>query len=823
MQTHGGAEAQEVILSNERRFRVRFRIDWNRDGGFSHGLSEMSKYVEDIVTDRALKGSAPEEIMLIEGSSAAELDATIGGEYLGMQMPAIFSPYNGLSPLYTKVQIGSEVRYDIGVDTALGTVWYPQFVGNIAEITPDRKSNTVRFRALDRVEKLRRPVLLAPWAVSDYWRNRGRTLAQLADTQGFIQNCLQLCDTSATRYRPTYRAELNVPENTMDGVLIFLPFAGSIVPTVGWIDNAQAMTYPNTEGGVPMYRENAEVHPASPEPSRRPFALSAMGATTDGNALKYWVSDRSLMKIDGTHYFGMTLNTDPAFTNGSWHVTAPDSVLVEFRCGMKRVLRIHVGSNQMWTSLTNENNGFVNSTPKLNIPAGNAVDVFVQWDTTSNTGTRAYMEVGANKHVGWQYISNGYPGDDNPDPHTGLFTVYHRMSMTDVSYGFRNMYGTAPGDAGAKRNTRTAARYAAVLDAGANTLSMTPDSIQGKDAWDVIKSLAEAEFGSVFWDETGVFRFWNYNRIKALQDSPVRTIDTSQIMGLELSNSLDSVRNTYSVATKKQTTGYGNVYIARSIDEFYVPGGSTRTFAIFVDDVQMAEPRKLARHTKIPLGTPTGNTFFQWDEWSHHGYVMQLLGVSGWAEPDFVNVELDVTAWFDTRGVLMVRIVNPWSEAARLAVSNQPLTPNAESNPALRIGGTKILKFTDQSLATKDQASINNYGERNYEVSGDWYQEFYALEGLMNVLLPRTSKPIPTTQNIEIAGDPRLQLGDVLTLDDPDGMGELMRLQIFGITRRFNKNRGLVDTLSVELLRPAGVGIWDSAQYGRWDQSFIWS
>lgn len=821
MQTHGGTDAENAILAKERRFRVRLRVDWDGNGTFAHGLSEMSKFVRRASTDRALKGSAPEEIMMIEGSSAAKLDVQLGGQYAGMQFPAIFSPYNGLSPLYTKDQVGAEVLYDIGVDTALGTVWYPQFVGNISTITPDRKSNTVRITALDRVEKLRKSVLLAPWAVIDYWTTRGRTLAQLQDTQNVIQTCLQQCDVSATKYRPVYREELNVPDNGIDGVGIFVPFNGGIMPTIGWLDNLQSVEFPATEaGGPPMYvSDAAQAHPLSPDPTERVMALRGTEGVTDGDKLAYFVADRDLTRLNGTHYIGLQLMTDTSRASGSWHITAPDTVLVEYRAGHNRVLKLWIGSNQIWAQLVNENNGFQNITPKVTIPSGQeSVDVFLKFDTTTTSGTRAALRVGSTT-TGWQYISNGWPGDTPVDRLQGVMTIYHRAAMFNVCYAFRNIYGDS---AFTETSLWKQSKYVAVLDEGANTLSFNP-GVNGKDAWEVITDVAAAEFGSVLWDESGVFRFWNYNTIKAKQNTPVRTISLDDIENLTISNTLDSVRNVYSVKVGKQRSTTGVVYRAPGVDTFFVPGFSTRRFQIPVTDVLQMEPRLLLRYTKLPPGTPAGDTFGQWNEWVTHGYVMQLQGVSGWMEPNFTNVQLEVKAWFDGTGMMNLDITNPWTENARLAVSNTPTVGNADSQPAMHINGTKIVKYDDFSLTTTDRPSINKYGARNYEADGEWYQEFYDLEGLMDVLVPRTSKPIPTTDAIVIAGDPRLQLGDTLLLEDSDGFGEQLRVQVYGISREFDVQKGLTDTLSVEMLRTAGVGIWDSSQYGRWDQSFIWS
>ncbi|OXM59142.1 hypothetical protein [Amycolatopsis vastitatis] len=822
MQNQGGVAADAAITDNERRIRWRFNCDWNGTSGYDHPLSFLAMYVLEAEIDRALKGSAPEEIMLIEGSSAAELRVTIAGrdETTGLGFDAVFSPYNGLSPLYTKQQIGTECLFDIGVDTPLGTVWYPQFVGNITTIDIDRSTGEVHIAALDRVEKLRRPVVLAPWAVSDYWNNLGRITAQQADTACFIETCLQQCDTSATRYRPTTRAELDVPDGSLDGVGVFVPANGGINPTVGWLDNAPSITYPLD--GVPMYQASAQPHPASPDQSIKAMAFAAMGTNGDGDFTKYWVANRDLTRAEGSHFLGLVLSTALGFPNSTYYVTAPETVLYEYRAGGNYVFRIHLEANQVWLEVYNENTARFSTTARVTIPSGQeSVEVYATVMISQGDGIKAYIRAGVNNSgyttIGPNFDPNTYPFD----PLQGLLLVRHRVAMFDIAYAYRNLYQAtlAP-----ETNLWRQARYAAVLDRGANTLSFNP-GVNGTDAWDVITKLAAAEFGSVFWDENGVFRFWNYATVRAKQDRIVRTVSLDTLRGLEITNSLDSVRNIYSVSASKRTASAGRIYEAQSVDQFIIPGSTQRDFILYVDDVQFAEPRRLPRHTTIPLGTPTGNQFLQWsDQWSHHGYVMQLLYPEGWHEPNFVNVELDVYAFFNNDGMLVLRINNPWAETARLAVGNGDGSAVQNDNrPTLRIDGTQIIKGSDQTFRTADAGSVAKYGPRNYEATGEWYQQSYNDNGLLTVLLPRTAKPIPTTQQVSMPGDPRLQLADTLALDDPDGVGSALRLQIFGINRKLTRDSGLVDTLSVELIRPPGLGIWDSAPYGRWDQSLIWN
>src|SRR5690606_8690901 len=75
MQTHGGEAATAAIESRERQFSVRLTVDFERNGE----AVDVSDLVDNISTDRMMKGSAPEEIMLVEGSSAAELKFDLSG------------------------------------------------------------------------------------------------------------------------------------------------------------------------------------------------------------------------------------------------------------------------------------------------------------------------------------------------------------------------------------------------------------------------------------------------------------------------------------------------------------------------------------------------------------------------------------------------------------------------------------------------------------------------------------------------------------------------------------------------------------------------
>jgi hypothetical protein len=175
----------------------------------------------------------------------------------------------------------------------------------------------------------------------------------------------------------------------------------------------------------------------------------------------------------------------------------------------------------------------------------------------------------------------------------------------------------------------------------------------------------------------------------------------------------------------------------------------------------------------------------------------------------------DITFHLDGQGNATVTIWNYWEQPIRFCTES--------GAPALRVIGTKLSEIETATFTTTDRDSVLKYGARNLELSGDWYQDYYNSSGMLNKLLDRTKQPIPATDAVEIAGDPRLQLGDCVEVADPDGFGERLILQIYGIRREFDVTSGLTDNLTVEAAQPSGLGLWDSPQYGRWDETFVWS
>lgn len=810
MQTQHDAAAEEAILSSERVFRARLLIDWNQNGLFEHPLSDMSEFIVSASTDRSLSGSAPEEVMLVQGASAAELTVQLQGEYENILLPSIFSPFNTNSPLIDVPMVGAEVTYEIGVETPLGIFWYPQFVGNVRTTTPNRATNQVEITALDRVEMLRQPVKFPPYAASDYWNNTGRIEAQLIDSSWVIDHCLKHCDTSATAYRWTTRDELGIPEGNPEGIQLWVSHNGAWIPNVGWLPGYEEQSFAAPElTGVPLYERNGQPPADAPDPENKPFTLSSQGAdanlglpsdpynanrgkTSSKRFNRYWCLDRDLMKPLGTHYFGFTLNTTG--NNGDYFRTASTHLVMhiyiggyqhlQITCtnGKLRISRVYA-HNHPTTSLRNVR---VNG-PEVTVPAeAGSYLVFGVLDNTKETGTRAYLSVG-DVATGWQTLGGAPANDEAADFLKGLVQIAPTVGMSDIFYGTRDMEGAPADPAQASRPPK----YSATLDDGLQSLSFLPLR-NGDEAWQVITDVAAAEYGSVFWDEEGRFRFWNLRTLLLKQNDTVRNFTLDDVSGLQLTNTLDSVRNIWSVAPSRAVeTSYGIAYSANSEDEFYVPGRTIKTFRIWSDEVYAPDPDPVPRfHGDIKDAEGNVVTEATWNDEIKHGYVVQYLQGGEWVEINS-RIGVEIRANFDGLGNLTVRIDNRWNEPIRLCYGDG-------DSPAFHLGGTKIERFDPVTVTVRNVESVAKYGGRNLKIEGDWIQDGYSYEIARGYLMPRWLEPNPVTDAITVAGDPRVQLGDTIEISDPEGFGVSMLFQIIGIRREFSLDGGLIDTYTVE-------------------------
>lgn len=823
MQTLGGAEAEAAISSSECRMVAQILVDWDKNGTFNHRLSDITEWADNINLNKSLAGAAPAEIMLVEGSSSAELTFDMGGNLLPVDgqisWVSALSPYNGLSPFYNKDVLGCEIKYSIGVETVIGIVWYPQFIGNLRTLSPDRGSNGVQITALDRAEKLRRPLTWTDWGMMDLQAGDNQMYGQIMYGEWVIDHCLKNCDTSSSPYTwgPDEATAFGSPQ-------IFLSGAGGIAPNVGWVDGSWQNAFaPDSDPSLKVYHPYGQVHPSSPEPGTKPQMFKAhKTAGYDQNL--YWANDRDAVNVARSHIIGFTLHTD-TLAGSDWVYTMPEDVIIEWHPTEYRTMQVVMAAGQVWLRLI-QTSGTISgtfNTTHLTIPAGPYVRIRAEYEIFGPIrlsivgGPSTGLQNTGFTNIGWSFHEQ-----------TGLAKIFRSVSLQDIAIGTHTLGLSGvpvPGEAG------VASKYAAVLDPSLNRFSFLPNR-RGNLAWDVITEVAAAEFGAAFWDETGVFHFWNQDTILGKRSTVVRNLSLDDVSGLRITSSKDSVRNFLSITARKARAQNVTTWESQGPDEYIGKqlGLVDNLTTLWLQDVitpGSARPPIYAHPDQT--GSAPADAYPHWSDQIKHGVVLQINDPGiGWKNNSWTGALLSMGLWMyrGPSGECILRYNEGYVNPVRFAVSetwdNLPI-PEGTSSPAMRWDGSKLNFFDDLVFNMKNEASITKWGVQGLELSSDWYQEFFNYASLMDKLLVRTANPIPATDNVVIAGDPRLQLGDVVSVWDPDGLGEELRLQILGINRTFSKSDGLIDELTVELVRPANIGIWDSSQYGLWDTTFYWS
>ena len=805
-------EAAQAIESPYREFNHRLMVDWNNNGLYNHALSDMSQYVTRTSRDQAISSTAPDELMLIEGFGAGSLKIEVAGDYNGLPLTGHFAPYNGRSIFYANgLQLGVSMYYEIGVCTDTGWEWFRQFTGVVREVDSNRGEGIVRLDCLDNVEKLRTGVNIPAYGIPlDLWQ-QGYKRGGLVDSSSII-------DMAARSGGFTMGPKPGLTNDDQNrATILSVPMHGSYLPEIGMMDNAEVQEHHHTE----LWETDPDTSYRSEAYRAGPHGYLALNAVPLGkeafSTKKYWVTQET----DA----GMSLTG--SFLLGCWvywegNDASADSEVISLRNQQHLLQLIIEGSNGGVNARFQRSDGsggytLYDGTWLFLTPGWSYIEAGFQ--TLSSTS--GYVKLRTRINNTTSAITQPYTGNLPAwnDYLSSLVTVQNRYAISDLEI-HRSEWGS---DLGNITKNITLANTADV-SWGRNRVTYT---LRQKDApaWDLAKDLAAAEYGVVMFDEFGKFIFWNFDDVTALQSTVQRTFDLSQVEGLSMRTTMDSVRNKWIVTTNTGSSDWNIMYdlskdgvpwydpendgILSSDDklqpaDFRVQPGIWNFFYIQVGDDLMCPD---------PGGIPTIAETDPWDERAPFHAKKPFQG----------DTYVSVNNTFETEQKWVTR------DLVRLSIwnGNGTITGfwlNAKEQGRFRIRGSIVREDEPKTWNVSDSDSITKYGTRVIELKDNfWLQDKFQTETMLEKIVAKFGRPIPVTDNVTVPGDPRIQIGDVIEINDIEGMGEVIKLQIYGIQRELEDGSGLTDTYQVEVIENPGVGIWDSTSYGLWDQSFIWS
>lgn len=307
-------------------------------------------------------------------------------------------------------------------------------------------------------------------------------------------------------------------------------------------------------------------------------------------------------------------------------------------------------------------------------------------------------------------------------------------------------------------------------------------AIEDTTCGEVLERISKATLTPMWFDETGVFRVagspWLRNKL------PVKTVTTlDDVTSLDWESGLLSSRSRVTV-------------------EGDIPAINISTFRTRVA-YRGSGSLKSGDTDEQFIGPDDGADWIMLDE------TLTMLGSSNW---DVYNANLDSVA-----GVTYTANGETTSDAGlsttvtleKLGLRRYKLTHQAGTFPAdvtaeLTTSPTSTLLYPrnrDKGLPRLNARAIVTWAKKKVTPSGVggvgpeltheaemWVNrsnEPEILERIANFIQSQTTKPLPTITGMSIVPDPRLQLGDRITISSPDFMGVSLNALIVGVDSSF--------------------------------------
>lgn len=247
---------------------------------------------------------------------------------------------------------------------------------------------------------------------------------------------------------------------------------------------------------------------------------------------------------------------------------------------------------------------------------------------------------------------------------------------------------------------------------------------KGTKFGDIVSDLLEAEIGRLFLDELGVIRFrnrYNYDTI------PVYTFDHSNTINYEVSDEdliINSVKITSNV---REVQDLQSVW--RSTQKYIIPAGeSIDVFVEFTDPI-------------TTLNDPIYSAIELNDS-----YFISTSDQAG--TTPYTNIDLTSSDLF--------------SKAAKLTFENTGGTTAYIYQ--MDLFGTPAKVVNTIKVEEQDEDSVMQFEEQKYEISNDFIQDRDGAASRALILI-NDYKEYGSVLDIEVKGNPALQLGDPVTID----------------------------------------------------------
>jgi hypothetical protein len=715
MRTVSATLAAAITSKHRELLPPRLFVDWDDDGfGAAGSLDDLTGRVLESTIDGTLQSDVPDDVRLVQGNVARTLGVTLGGGNGANQLVPTRQYFSPVAANSADVPLGGKERrfracyYETGLVTEAGPEWVREFTGRTSNLPVSDSS--VQLVAADNRALLRQNLALPalPAAYND--PVTGTLVAPGLEATWLITYILAKNGIYAS---PPPRA----------GVRVWAPMHGSGQPVV--FDELAGLSYAADVALVQGQVDTAcrfvggpYVAALSSEASRNTYVE---GFPADGTAL-YDQYGRSVGRLEG------------------W-----------FR------IPTGIGSagEVAWIDVNNtEAEVAVNGNGNVDVWIGGALTA-----TVNGTG----IADGAWHFVGlwWDRIAGSWKVAVDATVTTGITTALPASGTSPGEHWPWQVFaaqgaavaevhvtaGTAAGDLWLNAIPFTAG---ALIDRSDNILTgIVPDS-SAADSWELLKSIAAAERGAIYFDADGRCR---YRTPSALVTAQAQTVQAT----------LSALTNITKIAIEPDQSRVRNIITCPWTQ--VVVHDTQPDHAYDVDNVIALPPGQTTTQIVTLKGPTVGRTL---------GLTFSVntaaAGTGTAAGP--VSAPGARTA---SAGNVTVTVTLVTSTTARLDIANgnsgwRYLVDTTGAGALAVLGVYTTIDTSVAAQTAQDQDSIDLYGSMSQAIGASvWRQSAGWAAGVAQQTLADTKNPIPAITDLECIADPRVEYYDRVQISDENG------------------------------------------------------
>ncbi len=716
---------------------------------------------------RSLSASLPDIAGIAVGDLSAETTVELAGVNPALPnsstVAQALDPFNSDSLLWRRDRSGRPLTVEIGMLTDSGERRVTRFTGLTRSVSVDLAQGTVQVTALDYAELLRAPATL-PTVVGSATIG-AQSVRPGLNAQWVIDYLLRQGGVNAApRERPScvLSATLHGSAAPETGTLVYA-YDSTAGNTVGYVQGAWALgTYDKaTAPDVPIDSRYGEHTGWSAQ-----WQVSGNGltsGTSDGMLIQAWV----YLPATSVTRDILTVESDPL-------------------SGSRQKLVLRLTTALIADCYTTAAGAAVTVTgPTLTYDgAWHYLAALVSWPTSTTV------------HVVFRVDGTSTtPGDGTVTARTTQTAMTHVTVTSGLCMEALQVTSEIAASGGPFDNEFVPT---STLEPSLLELTVTPQIDSGAAIWDTVKAIAEAESAVVGFIEDGTAVYRNRRTAAA---APARTITAERsLSGFRTTERVDSIRNRIRVPVSGYSLRAAG-FVWAAADVISVGSRATRTVIAEFDSPVVGLSTTVV---VVPIG---GNTT------SRSGYraARRPDGTGG----TVTNLQFTVTSLGTSAASIQIR--NPNGFPAYLVSPTGAGYPStSDGTPTLEMWGQPLTTVSTDvdagatGLANSGvaealwQDSIDLRGEQLLDVPASvWRQNADDSYALALDLLSLLHRPIPILEQVEIAGDPTIQLGDRVVLSDPRGTGLDDPVIVVAIDETVGDS-GYTQSLTVRLVAPPG-------------------